>query len=102
MSAVAQSSKRAPPNGLAKSGDPSMNAVAAEADWFSAICRGIPDADQIVYLVSKEGKRFPVHEEVLKSSSDYFTAALENGMRESGKFQLILAKDDGIVLLCTT
>jgi hypothetical protein len=36
-------------------------------------------------LVSKCGKRFSLHEEELKASSGFFRAALENGMKESGK-----------------
>jgi hypothetical protein len=56
----------------------------SEADLFASICRGIPEANEIVYLVARDGKRFLVREEVLTASTDYFKAALQNGMRESG------------------
>ncbi len=42
--------------------------------------------DEIVCLVSREGKRFPIQEQVLKSSSDFFKATLETNMQEAGKF----------------
>ncbi len=54
-------------------------------DLFSVIQQGFPSTDEVVYLVSEDGKKFPIQENVLKSSSDFFKAALENNMRESGK-----------------
>jgi hypothetical protein len=55
------------------------------ADLFSIIAQGMPSPDDSVYLVSREGKKFTIKEKVLKDSSDFFKAALENSMRESGK-----------------
>jgi hypothetical protein len=60
-------------------------------DVFAVIGRGIPNSDQVVYLISRDGQKFPVHEDVLKASSNFFKAALENGMKESGKCPLVWA-----------
>jgi hypothetical protein len=38
-----------------------------------------------VVLVSKEGRKFSVSQEVAKQSSPYFEAVLENQMLEAGK-----------------
>jgi hypothetical protein len=52
---------------------------------FSAIKHGIASMDEVVFLVSRDGKKFPIQEEVLKVSSDFFKATLETSMKESGK-----------------
>jgi hypothetical protein len=64
----------------------SMAPREAVANLFSAIMRGIPSAREVVHLVPRAGEKVPVHEQVLKDSSDFFKASLENGMQESGKY----------------
>ncbi len=44
------------------------------ADLLSAIQQGIPSSDETVHLVSNDGKKFAMHEQVLKGSSDFFKA----------------------------
>jgi hypothetical protein len=56
------------------------------ADVFSSILQGVSTVDELVYLVSRDGKKFPIQEEVLKHSSDFFKAARETTMRESGTY----------------
>jgi hypothetical protein len=46
---------------------------------------GVSSLDEQIVLVSQCGKKFPMHEEVAKASTEYFTAALQAGMTESGK-----------------
>jgi hypothetical protein len=63
---------------------------AAKAGLFSTIQQGLACKDEIVFLVSKEGKEFSIQENVLKGNSDFFKATLENKMRESGKYRAAL------------
>jgi hypothetical protein len=58
---------------------------AAKAGLFSTIQQGLPSVNEAVYLVSRDGEKFSVQEHVLKGSSDFFKATLENKMREAGK-----------------
>ncbi len=69
----------------------SQQAANTKDDVFSIIFNGIANAQQQITLVSKDGQRFFVHEKDLKASSDFFQAALEIGMRESGKRQMSLS-----------
>jgi hypothetical protein len=55
------------------------------SDLFSAILLGVGTTDEQAVLVSKDGRRFYVNGSLLKASSGFFEAALENGMQESGK-----------------
>jgi hypothetical protein len=55
------------------------------SDLFSAILSGVGKIQEQVYLVSKDGEKFFIHEAELEASSDFFKAALRNGMKESGK-----------------
>jgi hypothetical protein len=55
---------------------------AAKVDLFSALHQQIASKDEAVYLVSSDGKEFPIQEAVLKGS-EFFKAALEN---ETGKY----------------
>jgi hypothetical protein len=74
------------PVAASQSANGSPSSQATTADLFSVILQGIPSLDDSVYLVSRDGKKFAIHEKVLKDSSDFFKAALENNMRESGKY----------------
>jgi hypothetical protein len=56
----------------------------AATDLFSALLQGIGSPDGQVCLVSRDGKKFAMQENVLASSSDFFKAALESNMRETG------------------
>ncbi len=56
------------------------------AGLFSVMLNGVASIQEQAYLVSKDGQKFSVHEDVLKASSVFFSSALENGMRETGKF----------------
>jgi hypothetical protein len=42
--------------------------------------------EESVFLVSREGTKFPVSEEVARQSSPYFLGLLESCMSEAGKF----------------
>ncbi len=64
----------------------SAAAEAAKTGMFSALHQGVASMDEMVYLVSQDNKKFAIHEEVLKCSSDFFRAALETRMREAGKY----------------
>ncbi len=66
------------------SAQPAPEAAAAAANLCSAFMRGIPSARNVVHLVPKVGEKVPVHEQVLKNSSEFFKAALEIRMSESG------------------
>jgi hypothetical protein len=61
----------------------------AHAALISVIQQGIASMDEVVYLVSQDGKKYPIQEQVLKGSSDFFWAALEINMRESGKYPFV-------------
>jgi hypothetical protein len=61
------------------------DSLPANASLFSMIQRGIPASDEVVYLVSREGKKLAIQEQVLKNGSNFFRATLETSMRESGK-----------------
>jgi hypothetical protein len=73
------------PPGIASSGHRVEEMKEASADMLSVIRRGIPTIDEICYLVSSDGQKFPIHEKVFKESSEVFKAALEICMQESGK-----------------
>jgi hypothetical protein len=61
-----------------------MSGPAAISNIFSFFLQ--PKTSSNVCLVSREGMKFPIQEDVLKGSSDFFKAALENKTRESGKY----------------
>jgi len=67
------------------SGPSPWNKSVSSAETFSAILQGVPAADESIFLVSKDGRKFAVQAQVLKASSDFFRATLENEMLESGK-----------------
>jgi hypothetical protein len=52
----------------------------------SIIEASISSTDEVIILVSKEGKKFPVNMQVAKGSSPYFGALLGSEMLESGKW----------------
>jgi hypothetical protein len=76
-----------------------QHSTMAHAALISVIQQGIADMDEVVYLVSQDAKRFPIQEQVLKSSSDFFRAALEINMRESGKY-LFRGKVPQLLISC--
>jgi hypothetical protein len=57
----------------------------AGEDLFSIMMSAVASTDKQVYLVAKDGTSFPCQEAVLKASSNFFSAALDNGMRETSK-----------------
>ena len=58
---------------------------AANADLLSAMFDGVAVIQEQAYLISREGGTVAISADVLRASGRWFTAALENGMRESGK-----------------
>ena len=57
---------------------------APKVDVFSAILSTVASTDEQVHLISRDDKKFSVHPQVLKASSEFFMKALENGMLETG------------------
>jgi hypothetical protein len=56
-----------------------------DTNWASIIEAGVLSLDESIILVSQEGIRFPVKEQVCKACTPYFEGLLENGMIEAGK-----------------
>jgi hypothetical protein len=63
----------------------SMNTLSAE-DWHAVISAGVCSCEESILLVSREGKQFPVNEQLARRCSPYFDGLLENPMLEAGKF----------------
>jgi hypothetical protein len=54
--------------------------------WVESILiKAVCSSDNLIFLVSKCGKKFVLNAELAKSSSEYFAGLLQAGMIESGK-----------------
>jgi hypothetical protein len=56
-----------------------------QPDWNSVISAWVFSCDETIFLVSKEGTKFPVNQHIATDCSPYFQGLLTSGMLEAGK-----------------
>jgi hypothetical protein len=69
-------------------GNISTHSTMDEEDCACVVQAAVYSPDESIFLVSREGTRFAVNEQLARRCSPYFQGLLQNGMREAGKFAI--------------